>query len=225
MDVTILIPVLNRPQRVAPLVESIRSAQRKHKCHTVFIATQGDRAEILAIESVLDENVSLKIVRRSQEGYARKMNLGFDAATSEWVFLAADDLLFHAGWADEAIRVGEQTGLCVVGTNDLGNSRTVRGIHSTHTLVNRGYRECGSVDDPVRILHEGYHHNFVDDEFIQTAMWRDTYVHAPKALVEHLHPHWGKGQDDDTYRRGQRDFSADRVIYNGRRHLFEGEPR
>lgn len=224
-DVTVLIPVLDRPDRVLPLLESLRASETEIQLDPVFLVSPGDTEETLAI---LNAGVMPRTVpwQPGTGDYAKKINLGFREAETDWVFLGADDLRFHPGWATAAIAAGKASGCCVVGTNDLGNQRTVKGIASTHSLVWGTYSECGTVDgDGDVILHEGYAHNFVDDEFVQTAMWRGTFAHAPRAIVEHLHPNWRKGTDDETYRKGQKEFVNDRGLYNRRRRLFDGEPR
>jgi hypothetical protein len=80
------------------------------------------------------------------------------------------------------------------------------GRHATHSLVHADYRECGTLDEPWKLLHEGYWHNFVDDELVGTAMLRGTFAMAGDAHVEHLHPNWRKAADDETYRRGMASF-------------------
>jgi hypothetical protein len=46
----------------------------------------------------------------------------------------------------------------------------IRGEHSTHPIIVRSYIEGqGAIDEPGKALHEGYWHNFVDDELIGTA--------------------------------------------------------
>lgn len=114
------------------------------------------------------------------------------------------------------MRAANRGDFCVVGTNDMGNSRVIAGNHSTHPLVHRDYLACGTVDEVGIVLHEGYQHQFADDEFVQTAKVRRVYAHAFDAFVEHLHPNWGKGRDDATYRRGQAGFSADKRLYDQR---------
>lgn len=218
----LLIPVLDRPRRVLPLVESAAEATNRAGSIPVFICSPGDDAEIRA---VVDAQAELIIVpwEAGKGDYARKLNhampLCAEAYDAEWLFLGADDLLFQSRWLDRCLDRNRRTGACVIGTNDLGNSRTVAGHHSTHSLVHRDYLECGSVDGP-ELLHEGYWHNYVDDEFVQTAMWRNTYSHARDARVEHLHPDWGKGGMDDTYRRGKAHFNDDRAYYWSRKHLW-----
>lgn len=68
----------------------------------------------------------------------------------------------------------------------------------------------------------GYASRNCDDEFVQTAMVRRTFVFARDAHVEHLHPNWAKGKWDTTYARGQAGFSEDRALYERRKHLWLG---
>lgn len=219
MDVTVLIPVLGRPTRVRPLLRSLVASETDLRLLPVFLCSPNDLDEQRAVR---DAGITPRVVDwlPGAGDYAKKMNLGFREAVTDWIFLAADDLRFNRGWADEAIRVAVANDVCVVGTNDLGNERTVAGYHSTHTLVHRDYGGCGTVDAADRILHEGYDHNYVDDEFVQTAIWRDTYAHAPRSIVEHLHPDWGKGTIDETYVKGKARFYEDRELYRSRKRLW-----
>lgn len=218
-SVAVLVPVLGRPQRAAPLARSIRDSDPR--ATPLFLCSPGDDDEIAACR-----RVAWTLVMEwpaGQGDYARKMNLGYLHARDlgfEWIFLGADDLVFHAGWFDACLRQARQGDYCVVGTNDMGNARVVAGHHSTHTLVHADYLDCGTVDGEGAILHEGYWHNYVDDEFVQTAMSRRTYVHARDAHVEHLHPNWGKGFDDATYRKGMSHFDDDRRLYEQRQQLW-----
>jgi hypothetical protein len=153
--------------------------------------------------------------------YARKINAGFRAIEAEWYFTGADDLIFHAGWFEAALKVAQQTGACVVGTNDLGSPIVVRGEHATHSLVLRDYvLECGTFDEPGKILHEGYCHNFVDTELVDTAKWRGAWAFARDSEVAHRHPDWGLAQRDEIYNLGRRDFYRDEELYKNRRRLW-----
>lgn len=224
-QVAVLIPVLGRPQRAGPVAESIL---RDDRVVPFFLCSPSDDAEIDACRSTGARTVVVGWPAGHAD-YARKMNHGYQLARAEgyeWAFLGADDLIFHPGWLDACLRVWERTYVCVVGTNDLGNSRVVAGHHSTHTLVHRDYLDCGGVaDDPTRLLCEAYSHNFVDDEFVQTAMYRDAYAHAHNALVEHLHPNWRKAEDDATYRKGMERFADDQRLFDRRRRLFPPRAR
>lgn len=219
MTIVVLVPVLDRPHRVQLLVESLAASCAPGSAWPYFLLSPGDADEEEAV-SASGARYSVMEWEAGRGDYARKMNYGFTATTDEFVFLAADDLTFRPGWAEHAIARHHETGACVVGTNDLGNQRVVKGEHSTHSLVHRDYGACGTIDDPSKLLHEGYHHNYVDDEFVDTAKWRGTYAHAADSIVEHLHPNWGKAQNDDTYRRGNEHFNDDRAYYIERTRLW-----
>jgi hypothetical protein len=217
--VLVLTPVLGRPERAAPVAASIRASD--DRAEPLFLCSPGDDDEIAACR---DSGWTIVVPWEcGPADYGRKMNRGVELARSygfDWAFLGADDLVFHPGWLDQCLRVWERTGACVVGTNDMGNQRVISGRHSTHTLVHVDYLDCGTIDEAGKILHEGYGHSFCDDEFVQTAQMRGTYVHAGEAFVEHQHPNWGKGEDDATYRKGMSSFDADRRLYERRKQMF-----
>jgi hypothetical protein len=73
------------------------------------------------------------------------------------------------------------------------------------------------------VLHEGYMHCFVDDEFIATAKFRHAFVHAPQSVIEHLHPDWGKGVLDSTYEKSKASMVQGRVVFRERKHLWGGK--
>jgi glycosyltransferase involved in cell wall biosynthesis len=221
INVAVLIPVLRRPERVASLISSLRASEGGVHLHPLFVCSGGDSEEIAAIDA---EDVP-RLVARWEPGpgdYARKMNYGYCWAVEqdyEWVFLAADDVIFHQGWADAA--VSASGGACVVGTNDLGNPEVMAGRHATHSMVHRDYLDCGTVDEEGKILHEGYCHNWVDNEFVGTAKARGTFVSARDSKVEHLHWAWGKGDHDEIYAKGAESYHADRKLFEERRKLWE----
>lgn len=220
--IAVLIPVLGRPQRAGPIADSIAASADEIPLQPIFLCTPGDDEQIQAAAATHADLIVMPFPQ-GRGDYARKLNIGYRQAHEqgfEWMFLAADDLVFRPGWAEAALRWHQRTGACVVGTNDLGNRRVINGRHSTHSLVHRDYAECGTVDEEDRILHEGYWHNYVDEEFVQTAMWRGTFTPAPDAIVEHMHPDWGKGTMDDTYRLGKDTFNIDRAYYESRCYLW-----
>ncbi len=217
LKVCILVPVLDRPANVAPLLASIEAATPEpHR--VVFIATDGDTAEISALRTAGAEHATL-----GEPGtYARKINYGCRMTVEPLLFSAADDLRFHPGWLPAALLM-LTPGVEVVGTNDLGNARTVTGLHSTHTLFTRRYIDTvgGVIDGPPGVvLCELYPHDGCDDEFVRTARHRGVYAHAPDSYVEHLHPSFGKSADDATYRLGWSHGARGRELLAERHHLW-----
>lgn len=212
--VALLIPVLRRPHRVAPLLASIRASTPEAR--TLFIADPFDEPQIQAVKAA---GADLLIV---EGNYATKINAAVAATDERLLFLGADDLDFKPGWLTQANRYIRR-GAGVVGTNDLGSPRVKRGEHSTHSLVTRRYAERGTIDEPGKLLHEGYPHEFVDDEFVETAKFRGAWAFAHDAHVEHLHPSWGKAPMDDLYRAQKKRMRVGRTIYQERRHLWTAQ--
>lgn len=215
--------MLRRPENVRSVLASLSASERELSLHPLFLVSESDLGEIGALKA----NQARYLTADWEPGpgdYARKMNLGYRMGVAhgyEWMMLAADDVSFHPGWAEAAVQRGESTGACVVGTNDLGNPKVMQGQHATHFLVHRNYLECGTADGEEQILHEGYAHNWVDSEFIETAKARGTFVSATDSHVEHLHWAWGKGEDDEVYQIGQANYHNDRLLYEQRRSLWE----
>lgn len=222
MTTTILVPVLGRPQRVAPLLASIRTATPEDH-HVLFVASESDHDQIAAVKA---ERADLLVVSDEKGTYPCKINAGYRATCDEQVFLAADDLAFHPGWLTAA-RARLDGTVAVVGTNDLGSARVQAGRHATHNLVERSYvvERSGVVDQPDTVLHEGYPHAFCDDELVTTARWRGAWAFAADSVVEHLHPFFSKGDDDDTYRLGMAGNAEGRRLWARRVRLVKREVR
>lgn len=211
----ILVPVLDRPQNVRPLLDSIAAAT-PDPYRVLFIVDPDDVAEREAVRRARSEHVHSTLLAG---GYARKINAGIRATHEPLIFLGADDLDFKPGWLGAALAKLEP-GIGVVGTNDLGNERVKRGEHATHSLVTREYAELGTIDEPGKLLHEGYHHWKVDDELVATAKHRGAWAFAKDSRVEHLHPYWKKAPMDDTYRKGEEQHRLDARRFRKRVRLW-----
>ncbi len=208
----IIVPVLRRPHKVQPLLDSIAAATPQ-PYRVVFVADPDDRPEIEAIKQA-DGEVWVK-----DGNYAAKINAVCTYSDEPYIFLGADDLEFHQGWLEAALRK-MRGNIGVVGTNDLGNKRVMRGQHATHSLVARWYADGGTIDDKTKLLHEEYPHEYVDDEFVQTAKKRRAFAFARDSVVEHMHPAWNKGDWDDLYRAQRQRMKVGHKIYLQRRHLW-----
>lgn len=190
----------------------------------VFVATAGD-AMIPAViaEADGDPTISLEVLAPNRVGdYARKVNFAYARTTEAFMFLGADDLHFHPGWLEAAMAEMADPRIGVVGTQDLAPTERARtGEHATHCLIRRAYIDAhGTIDERGKVLHEGYPHEYVDDELVGTAKARHAWAFAHGSIVEHLHPSWGKAPTDPLYRAQQRRMSAGRGIYRRRSALW-----
>jgi glycosyltransferase involved in cell wall biosynthesis len=207
-ELAIIVPVLNRPQNVAPLMESIRATTPGAR--TVFVVDPDDLAERAAI---LAEGGEFFICAGS---YSRKINEAIRGTAESLIVTAADDLHFHPGWL-EAAKAKLAEGYEVIGLNDLIPRPVVR---ATHFLVDRRYVARGQLDGQPSLLHEGYFHNFPDRELVETARQRGVYAYAEDAVVEYLNVINGKAEMDATYAKGQERFRADRRLFRQRSALW-----
>jgi glycosyltransferase involved in cell wall biosynthesis len=210
-ELVILVPVLRRPLNVRPLLESIR--ETTPGARVLFVADPDDPEEHRAIEA---EGAEMLIVKGN---YAKKINRAVRETDEPLIFQGADDLGFHPGWL-EAAEARLAPGIGVVGTNDLSSKRVMAGTHATHSLITREYTKLGTIDDPTKVMHERYPHEYVDDEFIETAVKRGAFVSALDSVVEHLHPYAGKAPMDDLYSKAGRRMLQGRLIYRLRRRKW-----
>lgn len=212
-ELAILVPVKGRPHRVKPLLESIEAATPD--AEVLFVCDEGDDGEIDAVLAA----VGRAEVMPAGTNYAAKVNQGVRLTAAPLIFLGADDLHFHPGWFEAATAVLDSK-TQVVGTNDLCNARVMAGNHSTHSLLTREYANRGTIDERGKVLHEGYMHEYVDDEFVQTAIKRGAFGFAADAIVEHLHPDAGKAPIDELYAARPRRMRQGRKLYRRRRVLW-----
>lgn len=251
-DLAILVPLWQRLENIPRLLVSI--AEATPAAQVVWIANVDDHACASFAESRMrysHEPGELSVVVPWAGGtrgdYARKINAGYRASTAPFMFTAADDVVFHPDWYARARPLIDELRMAttvlsggatltgpgpiprigVVGTNDGSNPRTFAGAHSTHSLVARWYADQGcSADQGGMIYHEGYWHEYCDDELVQTAKARDAYAHAGDAIVEHHHPvvgpHAGVVPDDDVYRHGRAHTQESRRLFRSRAWLWRG---
>lgn len=238
-DLTILIPVWRRTHNIYRVLDSALAATPE--AQVLFIASQDDDAALDLFGLAMFDHLVVPWAGGGRGDYARKINAGYRASTRPVLFTGADDIIFHPDWYPKArqrldvpFQVLEKLGggglligsnriprIGVVGTNDLCNERTITGDHSTHSLVARWYADQGAcVDQSAIIYHEGYWHEYCDDELVETAMVREAYVHAGGAIVEHAHPLAGKAPDDETYRRGRANSRLSKRLFLSRRRKW-----
>jgi hypothetical protein len=216
LSISVLVPVLGRPQNARPVLESLRSTS---DAELVFIVTANDLEELDACRMAvtLDRGSSRTLVVEEwrSHDYPKKMNHAYGETISDWVLLGSDDITFEPGWQDELLRAARATGKSVIGTNDKANRLVMKGIFSTHALVSRAYVEeqGGCLEGPGHLVSEVYEHNFPDRELAALAQSRDEWVFAPRAVIRHRHPAFGTAPQDATYEKGREHFLEDQARF------------
>lgn len=204
----IIVPVLGRPHNAATFMESFEATDQD--AHVYAIADASD------IETVLSWEAWGATVICSDRGstFAQKANCGYEYTQEPWLFFVGDDVFFHPHWLDNALAAAGEFEM--VSTNDLGEHDLSQ--LAVHPLVRRRYiTDVGmSWDGPGTVAHEEYTHWFVDREWSELALHREVMTYASDSVVEHLHPIWNKGEDDETYRKGQRFAKLDSRRFQAR---------
>ncbi len=216
--ISILCPVLARPQNARPLVDSIRSNTTvPHEI--IFLCTEGDLEQIKACDEC---EVPVWFIGEpaGKGNYAKKINAGFSRTSMPFVFTAADDVTFTPGWDTAILAEAERTGAGMVGSQDEANPLVKRGKHSTHSLFRRSYiDEVGGTffDGPGIVYHEKYAHQWIDTEAVKAAMDRGEWAFARRSVVRHHHPFYDKTvRIDPTYKKALGDASHDSMLYRER---------
>jgi hypothetical protein len=204
VNIDIIVPVLGRPEHAATFVGSLdHSGVEDHRVHVYPMCENQD---------------DLSAWDRFGYGYlgaghtfAEKVNYGYKLTDAEWVLLVGTDVKFHQGWIDRLEDVvRHMPEACVLGTKDLGNPRVTEGTHTCHPVISRAYIDQvgSSWDGPGVVCHE-YRHCFVDDEIVTVAKQRGVWS-PTKAVIEHMHPYWDKGEYDEVYQEGESWMEIDR---------------
>jgi hypothetical protein len=221
-EIAILVPVLARPHKAAPLAQNIQQTTTV-PYHLVFVCSPTDDEQILACT----QTGAFVLIADWYPGpgdYARKTNLGYRQTSAPFVFTGADDLDFQPGWAEAALEriEAEQAGVC--GTDDCRNPMVKSGKHSTHSLVRRSYvdEQGGTFDAPPgRIFSEVYDHQYVDTELVAAAKARGQWAFSPESRVVHEHPFWnGRRGMDATYEKALARGREDGRLFQRRQRAF-----
>lgn len=220
-EIVVVAPVLDRPTRARPLSEALAATTPESVARLVFVCTPGDLDQIQACYAT-GADVIVTDWPAGRADWAKKCELARHATDEPFLLLGADDITFQPGWADAVLRVFGEYDVGVVGTNDCANPTVMRGLHSTHPVVCRGYADTyGTVDRPDLMLPDCYHHNWVDAELVETAKARGCWAFAPDAKVPHRNPIWGTAELDATYVKGREHYSADAALFRSRQHLWQ----
>jgi hypothetical protein len=151
---------------------------------------------------------TINIVDPNNLSAPNRWNLGASHATKNLFVTGADDVVFHDGWLDAAVRGMTQIGgHGIVAFNDLS---PMAGKLATHYMISRGYAIAdfgGVMAIPV------YQHTFMDTEASARASRDGVLAYAEDAVVEHLHPFWDKAEQDEYYEKA---YSPD-----GGKELYE----
>lgn len=210
MTIDIILPTVNRADRLADLVANIHEATKTpHTIYLVMEATDRDSIDAAAKLDTID-------VIGDFGACSVAVNFGYWGSDSPFFAVANDDVRFHEGW-DEIALDRFTDDLHVVGLND--GSGDCKCFH----LVRRSFieDESGVFDKPNTVYHT-YKSQCVDTEFSLYAQVRNVYTEAPGAVLEHIHWRWQKAdRDEPNYVKARATTQEDLAEYNRRRELWD----
>jgi hypothetical protein len=219
--VTVVVPVLRRPQNAAPFMSSLT---RTTPGATALVITnaEGDHETVRAWG---DAGAYVWPCHEQPGSFAQKANVALPYVMTEWFLLVGDDVRFHPDWLPAALAVAEAFGAKVIGTNDGVRPEVQRGETAVHFLINTEHaREVGcSWDGPGKVCHEGYRHWFTDNELLAKATQDDVWAPATASLIEHRHPFFGGAEMDDVYQIGLDHRQQDAELFEQRLRRFAPE--
>ncbi len=211
MQIAVIVPTFHRLSALEGLVENIHSATTTP--HTIYFVTEPDDQASIDEVNRLQQNLIINKYPGTHTGAA---NSAYENTLEPFFIIANDDFNFHSGWDIKALEAIQGYGVC--GLSD-GFSKQYTQI----TLVDRSYIETqsGVLDQPNTLYHPGYHHNYVDTEFANTAKKRGMFTICPESVVEHKHYTYNKSKMDNTYKKTVSRVSQDMALFESRRHLWE----
>ena len=200
-DIAIVIPTMGRARLLFPLVLNIARTTPAANYQIYFVINLEDT---ITQHTVLGMNGRVRMVLTEKRGYPPAVNVGVRASEEPLIAIVNDDVRFHDGWWEALLKV-DSPSVSVIATNDL-SPHTAGGEACTQPIVKRDYIEMhgGAWGEPGVAMHEGYIHNFSETELYDLARHRGVAAHAPECIIEHVHPDWGKAEDDETYQVGSR---------------------
>jgi glycosyltransferase involved in cell wall biosynthesis len=213
-SVAVICPVLNRPENVAPLVESFKK-HSDHRARLYFVVEPEDEQEALAIIEVGGEI----IYSGDASTFAEKVNVGVAETEEPWVLLIGDDVEFTEGWLDAAEKLADR--FDVIGTNSTVNPREQAGEHADHMFIRRAYIDTygASLDGPGVVCHEGYRHFYVDYEIVELAKQRRVWSPCLDSVIIHHRVR----VPDETDQLAEAAFEKDGKTWRRRAALIVGQ--
>ena len=209
MKTAILVPSLNRPQRLRFAIDNIH-ANTPEDHRILFCVSDEESKRILEEQGewFLDDSddEDRRYVTRMNKLVHEPLALECDA-----LFFGSDDVIHHDGWLGEALK--ELEGFSCVVVNDGHNP------NGTQALIRTEYLAHAVFDAPGDAFHGGYQHNFADTEQHFTAYKRNQYARAMGSHVEHLHPIWQSANAipwDETYTNASVGWDHDQALFRER---------
>lgn len=208
MSLAIFVPTMYRAHNLQRLFDSINATT---KCDIFGMCPMDDYDS----QNLLGLYCDAWWADEGDMRYVKRIEFMYHQTTADWFLTGSDDIVFHDHWLTDAIEYMED--YSVIGFEDLCNPN----LPGTNFLIRRKYIEeqSGVIDSPNTVFHQGYFHNFCDNELVGTAKKRDEFAKCP-GVIEHRHHTVGKADNDHVYDIAQQHFHQDAELCHSREHLW-----
>lgn len=181
-----------------------------------FVVEDNDTDSINEVNRLIEKGYPVVCVKSDKRNCNKAINVGFNASTEPFFGFCGDDCVFKPNWAEELMKVFEDPKIQVTcswdGLYDGGKS---------FYCMRRNYiLNFGTIDEPGKVIHEGYGHTWVDNEFLETAIHRGVFHYCPQSEVKHCHYVLMNLEEDATVRHLKASDHGDDKLYESRKHLF-----
>lgn len=215
----IFLPTYKRPNVLLKVARNIE--RNTHNPYKLYFGIEVDDAESL---KVLQDNELNFYINEYEPSFSNTIQTLYEHTDEPTFMMANDDFYFTYRWDEGPINVLNQNdSIMVLGLHD-GNPTNTK--YSTISLTKRVYIEkhSGVIDRPGRVLYP-YNHNFVDDEFTETAQARKVWEKLEGPCIIHQHPTFTwldeRNELDETYKKNDALSAVDTQTYFSRRPLWQ----
>lgn len=202
-EVSVVVPTCGRPESLRRCLEALLVQHLPVDRYEVIVVDDGGQpAALLQLQTP-----QVRILRQTNQGPASARNLGAAVASGRWLAFTDDDCIPDPGWLPELIRTLQRCPEALVG------GRTVNALpHNPYSVTSQavvtylqarrdkfGYRFFGSNNFALSreaFLQAGgfdaVYRGAGGEDRAFCATWQKlggTFIEAPKAIVEHAHPH------------------------------------
>ena len=98
IDISIVIPTYNRPERLEQCLESIARLDYPSNRFEVIVVDDGSRISLEPIAVKFEDCISINLIRQSNAGPASARNTGAAAAQGDYLIFTDDDCQPHPDW-------------------------------------------------------------------------------------------------------------------------------
>lgn len=196
--ISVVVPTRGRPESFYEMCSTIEdTAETKVEVVAVIDSDDIDSYDDILEKTQAFQSRIVAVVVPEELPLSNHWNKGEMWTTGEYVMLGADDLRFRTeSWDTKIIETFETELADDIGLVYASDGSPVQGSLATHPIVTRRWIEAVG-----RWVPDGLAADWVDVYLTRLGLAIERIRYRPDVLIEHMHPHWGKGEWDATHLR------------------------